>query len=92
MSELCKLGKLENLLKRSISYKCGENFYNAIHNKGIIMIKEGKMTAEEIINFMISQDIYYYCQTYKNSENRDPIIFSYIPIIDRDKDYAKILN
>lgn len=92
MSELCKLGKLENLLKQSINYKCRENFYNAIHNKGIIMIKEGKMTAEEIINFMILQDIEYYCQSYKNCENRDTIIFSYIPIIDRDKDFANILN
>ena len=83
------MGKLVKLLKQSINYKYLEIFYNAIHSKGIIMIKEGKMKAEEIINFMISQDIYYYSQIYKNSENRDPIIFSYIPITDRDKDYAK---
>ena len=49
------------------------------------MIKEGKMNVEEIINFMREQDIYYYNPSYKNSENRDSVIFNYIPITDEDK-------
>lgn len=47
------------------------------------------MNVEEIINFMTEQDIYYYNPSYKNNENRDPVIFNYIPITDEDKDYLK---
>ena len=90
LGELCKLDKLANLFKaQNINYKYLDNFYFAIHNKGIILIKEGKMNVEDIANFMAAQDIYYYNPTYKNNENRDPIIFNYIPITDEDNDYLQ---
>ena len=41
----------------------------------------------EIINFIVSQDIYYYNDNYKNNENRDPDIFNHIPITDEHKNY-----
>ena len=93
LNELCKLDKLANLFKtQNINYRYLENFYSAIHNKGIILIKEGKMNVEDIVNFMTAQDIYYYNPTYKTHENKDPIIFNYIPITDEDKDYLKNID
>ena len=45
------------------------------------------MNVNEIINFIISKDIYYYNPNFKNHNNRDPKIFQYIPITDIDNNY-----
>ena len=88
LEEICKLDKIFGLLKtQKIKGETSIKFYNLIHNKGLYLIKNDKLTIEQIINFMTAQDIFYYNPIYKNSDNRDPIIFNYIPITDLNKDY-----
>ena len=88
LNELCKLDNIAALCKsQKVKVKLLENYYNAIHSKGMILIENGRFSIEEIINFMIKQDVYYSKPTNKNNDNRDPIIFSFIPITDEDKDY-----
>ena len=88
LDEFCKLEKIIVLLKsQKINEKIIENFYNKFHNRGLNLIKNNKLKIEEIINFLTEQDIYYKNPIYKNNENRDPIIFKYIPITDVNKDY-----
>ena len=44
-----------------------------------------KMPSEEILNFIISKDIYYYDDIYSRHYYRDPEIFSYlIPYNDKN--------
>jgi hypothetical protein len=45
------------------------------------------MTIEEIINFLNSQDIYYYDNDYKDIRN--PEIFEYISITESSKNNIK---
>ena len=47
------------------------------------------MTTKQIINFISSQDIFYYDPSYNKDNNRDPMIFEYIPITDVDKNYLE---
>ena len=88
LKELCKLDKMAGVLKaQKIKQKSIEKYYNAIHKKGVYLIKNKKIGVKEIINFIIAQDYYYRLPIYKNNEFRDPAIFNYIPITDIDKDY-----
>ena len=88
LNEFCTLHNIVGLLKsQKINSKSIDNFYYKVHQKGMYLIKHNKLIVEEIINFMLSQDIYYFNPAYKNNENRDPIIFNYIPITDIDKKY-----
>ena len=88
LDEFCKLEKIIVLLKnQKINGKIIDNFYKIFHNRGLNLIKNNKLKMEEIINFLTEQDIYYKNPIYKNNENRDPIIFKYIPITDVNKDY-----
>ena len=72
-----------------IDSKSINDYYYKVHNKGMYLIKNDKMTTKEIINFMLSQDIYYYKKDKKNDNNRDPIIFKFIPITYIDKNYLE---
>ena len=87
LEEICKLDKIMALLKQKIKGETLIGFYNLIHKKGLHLIKNDKLTIEQIMNFMMAQDIFYYNPLYKNSDNRDPSIFNYIPITDKNKDY-----
>ena len=88
LNEFCKLDIIAGLLKnQKIMTKKFDIFYNKIHQKGMNLIKNKKLTTKEIINFITSQDIYYYNPIFKNNNNRDPKIFNYIPITDIDKNY-----
>ena len=51
------------------------------------MISNKSMTIDEIIFFIYNQDIYYHEFKYKNSNLRDPIIFQYIDITGKDKNF-----
>ena len=90
-TELYEFSSLNNIVGLLKAYKINSKnidyFYNKVHKKGMYLIQKGKLQNAEIINFILSQDIYYYNINYINSENRDPIIFSYIPITDTDKNY-----
>ena len=90
-TELYEFSLLNNIVGLLKAYKINSKnidyFYNKVHRKGMYLIQNGKLQNAEIINFILSQDIYYYNDNYINSENRDPIIFSYIPITDADKNY-----
>ena len=84
------LHNIAGLLKeQKINSEFIEKFYDIFHQKGINVIKQKKLNAEEIINFIISKDIYYYSPIFNKSEKRDPLIFRYIPITDIDKNYLK---
>jgi hypothetical protein len=48
---------------------------------------QNKFSPQEIVQFMKTQDIYYYHEKYYNNELRDPIIFNYIPIANKDNNY-----
>ena len=88
LHEFCKLNNIVGLLKgNKINSKNIDYYYNKVHNKGMYLIRHNKLLSEEIINFILSQDIYYFNPSYKNNENRDPEIFSYIPITDENKNY-----
>ena len=88
LKDLCKLHNVLNLFKyEKINHRLIENFYNQIHQKGLFLIKSKNLNSEEIIQFLVAQDIYYYSQTFKNSDNRDSEIFKYISITDEDKNY-----
>ena len=91
LNEFCKLNKIIGLLKRQrINSIYFSTFYNKVHKKGMNLIKKNQLTPNEIINFIVYQDIYYYNQDYKNDDNRDPSIFIYLPIAtvtDEDRNY-----
>ena len=88
LNELCNLDNIAALCKsQKVKVKLLEDYYNAIHSKGMILIENGRFSIEEIINFMIKQDVYYSKPINKNNDKRDPVIFSFIPITDEDKDY-----
>ena len=80
IDELCLLKKFIEPLKNYFKKDTIEKYYNRIHQKGMNLIKNEELGIGEILNFIYNQDIYYYDDTYKDSENRDPGIFSYTPI------------
>ena len=92
LDKLCKLGNLVKLLNEQKIKINTYEYYTAIHDKGKILIKTGNMKVEDIINFIAKQDIFYMNPNYKNSENREPEIFNYIPITDEDKNYLDYIE
>ena len=90
LNELCKLHNIVNILiSEKISPKLIENFYNNIHQKGLFLIKNESLKTEEIFQFLVTQDIYYFSPNFRKSDYRDPEIFKYICITDEDKNYLK---
>ena len=72
----------------NIKKEIKEKYYNIIHEKGFNLIKEKKMTTEEILLFIQKKDIYYK-DIYSQNINRNPDIFKYIPISSNNKDYEE---
>ena len=65
-----------------------ETFYTKLHNKGIKLIQNNQLSIEQIVTFIVSQDIYYYKPSYNsNYTQRDGSIMKYIPITDVDPNY-----
>jgi hypothetical protein len=93
IKELYKLSKFIPLLSKD---KKGQNlinnFYKKIHQKGMSLITNKKMTTEEIFDFIMTHDIYYCKQIHAKSEFRDPEIFKYIPITKTKKDDIEYLK
>ena len=90
LNQFCKLHNLIGLFKQGeLEIKIVNNFYNKVHEKGLFLIKQQKLKSEEIINFIVAQDIYYKNPNYNSSRYRDPIIFKYIIITDKNEDYKK---
>ena len=59
INELCKLKEIINICeKNEIILSNSNTLYIKIHQKGLNLIKHNKMTIEEIIHFLNSQDIY----------------------------------
>ena len=88
LNELCKLKEIVNICeKKGIILSNSETLYAKINQKGIDLIKHNKMTIEEIIQFLYSQNIYYYDEKYKDLRNPD--IFEYISITDSNKNNEK---
>ena len=88
INELCKLKEIINICeKNGIILSNSKTLYIKIHQKGLNLIKHNEMTIEEIINFLNSQDIYYYDNDYKDIRN--PEIFEYISITESSKNNIK---
>ena len=66
-----------------------EEYYNNIHNKGMNLIKNKKMSTKEILLFIKTKDVYYFRDNFSENVNRDPNIFKYIHISSNDKDYKE---
>ena len=93
LNVFCELHKIAGLLKNAKIYtRKIDDFYNKVHQKGMNLIKNKKMSPEAIINFINSQDIFYYNPTYNRDNNRDPAIFEYILITDEDKNYLETIK
>ena len=93
LEELCQLKKLINLFdEKNIYPQVLENYYNQIHQKGMNLIKDKKLSIPKIINFIKKQDVYYIEEKYKNSVNRDPSIFKYINILDFNKKIIELFH
>ena len=83
---------IKNLKKEKIDQKIISEFYIKFHNKGFLLIKNNSLKSEDIFDFILSKDIYYYSPIYKDSDYRDPEIFKYIIITDINKEYLKIIE
>ena len=93
LDEFYNLKSLINTLNNQLSNITIENYYTKIHQKGMNLIKMEEMNdAEEIIKFIYEKDIFYQDEKYVNSEFRDPLIFSYIPIGNHYPDYLHNIN
>jgi hypothetical protein len=88
LDEFCNLKTFVDMLKTHLTNETIENYYIKIHQKGMNLIKMEEMNeVEEIIKFIYEKDIFYQDEKYINNENRDPLIFSYIPIGNKHPDY-----
>ena len=90
LNELCDLKKyllMENLGKDIMEY-----YYNKIHKKGLGLIENGKLEPKEIIHFIINQDVFYSLKEYENSPKREPKIFKYIPITNKNNNYKEYIK
>lgn len=92
LNELCVMLKFLPFLENREKAIIGKNLYDKIHVKGMNLIKEKKLTTEEIFKFITSQDVYYFENTYNNSQYRDPEIFKYIPITKGNQGDEEYLN
>ena len=93
LNELCKIHNILGILRQEkLNEKLIDYFYNKIHEKGLFLIKNKSLNSEDIINFIVAQDAYYFNSVYKTDEFRDPEIFKYIIITDENKDYKKIIG
>ena len=87
--EYSEIKKIVDILKREnlIDVKREELYYQRLHNKGIQLIINKKMKIGDIMKFINEQDIYYYDSRFKKSDLRDPNIFKFIDITNKDKNY-----
>ena len=81
----------ELLGETKIDTRIMNKYYQNIHNKGMSIIrdKEKKMTNKQIIEFIVSKDVFYYKEQYSSNVNRDPDIFKYIHISSDHEDYKE---
>ena len=90
LKELCKLHNFVKFIAKE--RKIINNFYQKIHEKGMTLIRNNKLTTEEIFTFIMTQDYYYYDPINNKSNFRDPEIFAFIPITKRKKDDNEYLK
>ena len=89
LNEFFELKKVIELLRSNnvIDNIDVENYYKRLHFKGIILINNKKLEIDDIINFLYKQDVYYYDIKYKRDNQRDPLIFKYIDITNKNENY-----
>ena len=88
LNEYCNLKDIINICKKNgIELYSSEVLYLNIHRNGVNLINNNKMTIEEIIQFLYSQDIYYYDEKYKDI--KETTIFKNISITDPNKNNLK---
>ena len=82
---------LGNFIKlgNNINTKIIDKFHKNIHEKGISLIKNDKMTPKQIANFIKCQDYYYGIKYVFDEKKRDPTILNYIKITSKFKDYKE---
>ena len=89
IKEFWEIKKILDILKsqKLIEENSIEYFHKLLHNKGIRMIANNNMNVDEIIDFVFNKDIYYHDPRYNDDKLKDPIIFTYIKITKREKNY-----
>ena len=93
LKELYKLNKFVPFItKERKGQNLINNFYKKIHEKGMNLIRNNKLTTDEIFNFIMKQDLFYCNPINCKSYFRDPEIFKYIPLIKRKKDDNEYLK
>ena len=72
LNEFCKLKDIVNMCnEKGIILSNTETLYINIHKKGVKLINKKKMTIEEIIQFLYTQDIYYYDEKYSKIKKKE---------------------
>ena len=93
LDKFYNLKNLVILLSKHLKKNTMENYFVKFHQKGMNLIKMEEMrNVDEIIKFIFEQDIFYIDGHYSNNENRDPLIFQYIPIGSNYEDYNYNIN
>ena len=65
--------------------KINENLSIAIHDSGISLALTGKLKNNQIIKF-IKKDEFYILEKYEQSSKRDPNVFKYFDLLDKNKE------
>ena len=88
LNVLCKLHNIINILKNEkLNINYIQKFYNKVHEKGMSLIKNKNLRTKEIIQFLVTQDVYYFYPNFTKNDYRDSEVFKYIPITDEDENY-----
>ena len=91
LEDLCKLRNILQLtLKENTDYyKIEKDLNDNIHNKGLNLIINKKITPDKIIMFITEQDAYYFQKEINDIKKKDPEILRNIPITNIDENYLK---
>ena len=89
LNEFAELKKIIDILNSEniIEKNYVEYYQMKLHNQGLREISNTKMKIEDIIFFIYNQDIYYYDSRFKRDPLRDPNLFRYICITNKDINY-----
>ena len=91
LKEYLLLKQFINLDNNKINQNVLNKYYDNIHDIGMHLIKENKMTIKEIIDFIKNQDYYYGIQNIFHPK-REPEIFGYIKITNKCKNYKENID
>ena len=91
IEDLCKLRNILQLTsKENESYnKNQQNLDDKIHDMGINLIRNKKLTSDKIIFFITEQDAYYFQKEINDIKKKNPEILRNIPITNVEENYLE---